>query len=319
MQTMGVPINDEANLEREADIIGAKANQLHNSQSSVIGSPISAATAAKNFNGISQPKIQRFLKTPKTNKPPIVVIQRVATVDLVDAGNDRGYLIGVGWPDVNAHLTAYGMYLTNMLAAFAANTGAANPPAGSPLDLAAAGIRRFTQRIIESLDGFDGELREVDRLSNKGRAAVPAGGGPIPGAIPILGYPAIGPDIMYLKPGGYTGMEVKSPNTDAVGAVNTDILDADGQLGGFLLNRQKIMINIMHQDNPWPGMVGGHGTFFTRLNDLALEGAIDAQLNGMAILNADMITILNVNTNYAPNQEDVVATWNGAAWVSNVL
>jgi len=329
----GMAVNDSVNLETEADIMGGKAIQM---KVRVYNDKSKLQFEDNRPESVTKKKIQRKLmksnslncenKYTNTNEASFSTIQRVATPDLAASNANRGYINANGFPDVTNQLNFYNNYLDQQLLAFQANTGITNPAVGTPLDLAASGLYRFTERIIEQADGFWAEISEASRLAQKPRATVPMAG-PIPMSIPGLGIPGVNPDIIVEKAmAGVTGREMKSVNgaltSDVTGAIN----DAEGQLAGFAgLNTAKIIIKIMHQTNRWPGVVGGHGNPVTRTTDAALEAAIDAKLNTMALPTITNIVIENVNVNYtspgggAPSQIDVRATGVNGAWNSQVL
>ena len=273
MHGKGIAINNEVALEHEADVVGEKAMQLK----------VLDARVDPFAHELKQAKMSTLVS--KT------IIQKVTTPDLANSQLNTTYINGVAFPGlVTSMNNLRGRYL-GQLAAYQAIHGLVDPPVGHELDTAADGLYRFTERMIEQIDGGWTEVGEADRLAAK------------PNRTPALGIPGQAPDIFYQKPGGFTGVEAKSINSANVGTVNTRIMQADGQLGGYVLNRSKIHIWIAHPNNHWPGVAG----WGARNTDLILAADIAAQLNGMGIVNAQKITILDVRVNYDMGQKDVVA------------
>ncbi len=219
------------------------------------------------------------------------LVQRIATADMAAVGLNSAYLTGVGVPGLAGAMGGYTAYLNAQLLAYQAANGGVDPPAGHALDTATDGYYRFSERMIEQVDGGWTEVAEADRLRAKAN----------PVQFPALGIPGQAPDISYQKPGGMTGIEVKAVNSADVARVNAQILAADAQLAVYPLARRKILVWIAHQHNRWPGVVG----WANRNTNALLRAAINAQIAGMAINNADLITILDVNVNYAGGRKDV--------------
>jgi hypothetical protein len=233
-------------------------------------------------------------------------IQMTAATDSADALANINYLNNVGFPGLVASATAVRNDVQAEVAAYAlGNPLNPNPAPGHQLSHSAEGLKRFTERMIESVDGGWTEVDEAHRLYGKAN----------PVQFPRLGIPGVAPDICYQKPGGWTGVEVKSVNSANVGQVNTQILNADAQLGGYVLNRSKVLIWIAHNQNQWPGVVGWAG----RNTNALLRTAVRNQLNGMNIQNADQVNILDVNVNYDGGRKDISAEWGGLNWVVTVL
>ncbi|MDQ1254665.1 MAG: hypothetical protein QG646_3935 [Euryarchaeota archaeon] len=269
----GVQVNDDEGLENEADVVGKKAMQL------------------KVFDARVNPFAHELKQLKISTLVSQTVIQRVTTPDLANSLLNINYINGVGLPGlVNTMTDLHGRYHAK-LANYQMINGPVDPPAGHELDTAAGGLYRFTERMIEQIDGGWAEVGEADRLATK------------PNLTPALGIPGQAPDISYQKLGGSTGIEAKAINSDNVGTVNTRILEADGQLGQYVLARRKIHIWIAHPNNHWPGVIG----WVARNSDLLLQTDIATQLNGMAIVHAQKITILDINVNYDMGSKEVVA------------
>jgi hypothetical protein len=269
----GVPVNDDAGLEKEADVMGNKVLQK-------IG-----GNGLRNLIGVS------------VNER---VAQRVASQDVADAdANERNYITPIAHPGLEHDLQDVINDIDLKIHNYKINHGG-NEPVGR-LDQAAAGLKTFTESVIERADGDWNEIGEANRLAIKGHTPI------------MARNTANDADVEYRKGNDRVGIELKAVNSANVGQVTQVMNTADAQLGNRInITRHKMVIWVAHPDNQWPGILGYQG----RTTDNQLEADIQNQLNGMNFQFAQNIRIIDVRT--PMGDKTVKASGGNGNWVADV-
>lgn len=301
MQMAGVGLNDEVELEREADSVGARAAQRGASMNRVGEMP--AADGA----------------------PPGALVQLTAATDTTAAETNRVHLKDKTFPGLSISLGNAIIGVEQKVEEYAAKNNPTDPPPEHAISQAAEGMLIMTQNIIEQSDAKWQEADLIDALQQAHAQNIP---------IPSRNN-TTDPDVEVRdqnKGGAVTGYEVKAVNSDTTGSVTSRILDADTQLGARNTQRallvgpaatlrpqlaqSNIVIWIAHRDNKWPGVPG----FNNRVKNADVVANVESQLSGMNIAHATRIELFMVRVPAGHpaggKAVDVVATRvnTGASW-----
>jgi hypothetical protein len=333
MQMKGkVNVNDDAGLEKEADVMGAKALQMKN----VFKNDNSNQEFNLDMSDTDSSSVEYDSHFDKLNIQPTSystknITQLTAETDAKDAMTNQNHLKVETFPGLAISLGNVIGHIQEKIADYAnANLANQDPDETHELSQSADGLKILTQNITEQSDAKWAEAGVMERVINDHAGSIP---------IPARNN-HFDPDIEFsdaINGRARIGYEVKAVNAVAVSSVTAHINEADTQLGNRNASRaglggadaalrpalaqSKIDIWIAHEDNHWPGVLG----FARRVSDAQIMADVNRQLNSMGLAHATSVKIEMLRIPTVPpsliKAVDVVATRShvGAGWNSSIV
>jgi len=285
MQMAGLGVNDDVGLEREADLMGEKAEgglvQLKEDgrkQDLALDRSPEGRTHDRNLEKpaqlVGEDKKQDL--TPNLNMPARQVVQLTAAQDLQAAQQNQAHFL----QEVQQHNQA----------GTTVHTAVTNTAAGAAKNDAADGLRTYWQTVEDGFDGKKAELYEAELIASNNH-------------VPILGSSnTTDPDVRYTDGSGTVhATEVKTVNSDVVSSVNRVIKDADAQLARRVANDRIVKIRLESEGNLWPSATHAHWQQIQSnadLNAWLLQPGIVPEF-----ANANEFTIEGINAQYSAGQK----------------